>query len=69
MASVNHPTTHGRDIGTDTSGRTRAAQMGRGALTGEVARYLGAISPIRSLRWTAWAGCMRAVFSLPMSRP
>jgi hypothetical protein len=44
MASVNHPTTHGRDIGTDTSARARAAQMGRGALTGEVARYLGAIS-------------------------
>jgi hypothetical protein len=44
MASVNHPTAHGRDVGTDTSSSARAAQMGRSALTGETARYLGAIS-------------------------
>jgi hypothetical protein len=45
MASMHRPATHGRSIGGDTSMRIRPAHaLDRSRLTGEIARYLGAIS-------------------------
>jgi hypothetical protein len=45
MASVHPDTTHGRDSGGDGSKRARLAYVGRRSeLTGETARYLGAVS-------------------------
>jgi hypothetical protein len=45
MASMHGPTTHRRDIGSDTSTRMHPAHaVDRAFLVGEIARYLGAIS-------------------------